>query len=113
MVDRHGRLHVFGRLDDLINSSGEKVWPDEVEAALRDHPKVADVAVAGRVDPEWGQRVVAYVVPADALSPPSLAELRDHVSRTLPRFKAPRELVLLVEDVPRTYSGKIRRTALA
>ena len=112
-VDRQGRLHVFGRLDDLINSGGEKVWPDEVEAALRDHPKVADVAVAGRADPGWGQRVVAYVLPADALSPPSLAELRDHVSRTLPRFKAPRELVLLVEDVPRTYSGKIRHTALA
>jgi O-succinylbenzoic acid--CoA ligase len=112
-IDADGRLRVEGRHDDLIITGGEKVWPQEVEEALRDHPKVADVAVAGRADPEWGQRVVAYVVPSDAHSPPSLAELRDHVSSTLPRFEAPRELVLLVEGIPRTSSGKIHRAALA
>jgi O-succinylbenzoic acid--CoA ligase len=111
-LDASGRLHVFGRLDDLINSGGEMVWPEEVEQALRDHPKVADVAVGGRPDAEWGQRVVAYVVPRDPASPPTITELRDHAARTLPRFKAPKEVVLLVEGLPRTLSGKIRRSAL-
>jgi len=112
-IDREGKLRVAGRLDDLINTGGEKVWPAEVEAALLDHPGVADVAVVGRPDPEWGQRVVAYVVPADPAAPPSLDELRDHAATSLPRHKAPRELVLVPEGLPRTASGKVRRAALA
>jgi O-succinylbenzoic acid--CoA ligase len=112
-IDADGRLRVAGRLDDLINTGGEKVWPGEVEAALEGHPGVAEVAVVGRSDPEWGQRVVAFVVPLDPASPPSLDELRDHAARTLPRHKAPRELVLYPEGLPRTPSGKVRRDALA
>jgi O-succinylbenzoic acid--CoA ligase len=111
-IDPDGRLRVAGRLDDLINTGGEKVWPAEVEAALHDHPGVADVAVVGRPDPEWGQRVVAYVVPADPAAPPSLEELRDHAATSLPRHKAPRELVLVPDGLPRTASGKVRRAAL-
>jgi malonyl-CoA/methylmalonyl-CoA synthetase len=111
-IDADGRLRVAGRVDDLINTGGEKVWPAEVEAALHDHPGVADVAVVGRPDPEWGQRVVAYVVPADPAAPPSLEELRDHAAASLPRHKAPRELVLVPDGLPRTASGKVRRTAL-
>lgn len=111
LLDAEGRMRVLGRLDDLIKTGGERVWPDEVEHALRDHTKVADAAVAGRDDPEWGERVVAYVVPRDPSSPPTLEELRDHVSITLPRYKAPRELVL-VDKLPRTVSGKVRRAAL-
>ncbi len=111
-IDDRGRLHVIGRLDDLILSGGEKVWPEEVEAALRDHPLVADVAIAGRPDPEWGERVAAFVIPKDPNRPPSLGDLRDFAARTLARHKAPRELVL-VSDLPRTASGKVRRHALA
>lgn len=107
-LDDGDQLHVVGRLDDLINSGGEKVWPHEVESALSTHPGVAEVAVAGRPDAEWGQRVVAFVVPNDPSAPPSLADLRDHASATIARFKAPHELVL-VDDVPRTPSGKVRR----
>jgi o-succinylbenzoate---CoA ligase len=110
-VDEDGSLRVLGRADELIDSGGEKVWPQEVEAALSTHPAVADVAVAGRVDAEWGQRVVAFVVPVDPGAPPTLEELRDHAASTIARFKAPRELVLL-EAVPRTASGKTRRGAL-
>lgn len=110
-VDAEGRLHVIGRADDLINSGGEKVWPQEVEAALHAHPKVAEIAVGARPDPEWGQRVVAFVVPADPADPPTLEELREAASRRLPRHKAPRELVLLPE-LPRTVPGKLRRSAL-
>jgi len=111
LLDPEGRLRVLGRLDDLIKTGGERVWPDEVEHALRDHAKVAHASVVGRLDPQWGQRVVAFVVPADPSSPPTLQELRDHVSITLPRHKAPRELVL-VHELPRTASGKVRRDGL-
>jgi O-succinylbenzoic acid--CoA ligase len=107
-IDAGGYLRVFGRVDDVINTGGEKVWPQEVEAALSTHPAVADVVVAGAPDPAWGQRVVAFVVPNDASSPPTLDELRDHASATIARFKAPRELVL-ADSLPRTASGKVRR----
>jgi acyl-CoA synthetase (AMP-forming)/AMP-acid ligase II len=70
---------------------------------------VADVVVAGASDPEWGQRVVAWVVPRD--SAPSLEELRDHVSSTLPRFAALRQLVV-VDQIPVTSLGKPQRAAL-
>jgi o-succinylbenzoate---CoA ligase len=106
-----GRLRVHGRLDDVIRTGAEKVWPQEVEAAIREHPRVAEVAVAGRADPEWGQQVVAYVVPASIENPPTLQELRDFAADRVARFKAPRDLVL-VPELPRTTSGKLRRTAL-
>ena len=71
-IDPEGRPIVHGRADDAIRTGGETVWPDEVEAALRSHPGVADVAVAGVPDPEWGQRVAAWIVPADRGGPGSL-----------------------------------------
>ena len=108
-LDPDGRLRVFGRRGDLIVTGGENVWPEAVEAVLRTHPAVGEVAVAGRPDPEWGARVVAYVVPADAA--PELDELRAHVKASLPAFAAPRELVL-VGSLPRTALGKVRRSAL-
>jgi O-succinylbenzoic acid--CoA ligase len=110
-VDRDGLLHVFGRIDEAIDSGGELVWPQEVEAALAAHPAVADVAVAGARDEEWGQRVVAFVVASDPQAPPTLEELRDHAAALVARFKTPRQLVL-VDALPRTASGKVRRSAL-
>lgn len=110
-LDPHGRLHVQGRRGDLIITGGENVWPLPVEEALATHPDVADVAVTGMPDPEWGQRVVAHVVPTVPTSPPTLDGLRDHVRATLPAFMAPRELVLH-ETLPRTSIGKIQRAAL-
>ncbi len=104
-----GRLHVEGRRGDLIITGGENVWPERVEAALVTHPQVADVAVAGVADPEWGQRVVAWVVPNG--EPPALAALRAHVAASLPSFMAPKE-VRLIGAVPRTALGKIARASL-
>jgi O-succinylbenzoic acid--CoA ligase len=111
MLDGDGRLQVQGRLDEVIVSGGENVWPGDVEAALRRHPAVADCAVFGRPDTSWGQRVVAAVVPIDHAVPPTLGALRDHVGALLGRHQAPRELVL-VESLPRTALGKLRRGAL-
>jgi o-succinylbenzoate---CoA ligase len=106
-----GRLRVLGRRDDLVITGGVSVHPSEVEAVLARHPEVEDVAVGGAPDPEWGQRLVAYVVPRDRLEPPTLATLRAFARERLSAPKAPRELVL-VEGLPRTASGKILRRRL-
>ena len=104
-------LQVTGRLDDAIRTGAETVWPTEVERAIESHPKVAEVGVAGRPHPEWGQQVVAFVVPRTIDDPPSLEEIRDHASEVIGRHKAPRELVL-VPELPRTPGGKVRRSHL-
>jgi O-succinylbenzoic acid--CoA ligase len=109
--DETGRLAVWGRADDVIVTGGEKVWPDHVEALLTTDPRVDAVAVIGRPDPEWGQRVVAVVVPSDPARPPSLDELRQLVKEHLPTPCAPRELEL-AEQLPRTPLGKVRRAEL-
>jgi o-succinylbenzoate---CoA ligase len=106
-----GRLAVLGRADDLVISGGVNVHPDEVEAVLASHPAVAEAAVAGRPDPEWGQRVTAFVVARDPASPPTLAELRAHARERLAAAKAPRALVL-VPALPRSPSGKLLRRLL-
>jgi O-succinylbenzoic acid--CoA ligase len=106
-----GRLRVHGRRGDLIVTGGENVWPDPVEARLGAHPAVAEVVVAGREDEEWGQRVVAFVVPRTTAGPPGLDELRDWVKDELPPWCAPRELVLR-RTIPRTALGKPRRDVL-
>ena len=103
-----GRLVVLGRADDVVVTGGEKVAPSVVEDRLREHPSVADVAVVGVADHEWGQRVVAVVV---LRGPLSLEQARDHVSGPLPRAAAPREL-RVVDALPLTASGKVDRMAL-
>jgi len=107
-----GRLRVHGRRGDLVITGGENVWPAAVEQALLGHPAVAEVAVVGRPDPEWGQRVVAVVVPTDPAAPPSLAELRDWTKQALPAYAAPR-ILEVVASLPRTTSGKVRRDELS
>ncbi len=108
--EENGNLAVAGRIDDVITTGAEKVWPDVVERVLSANPNVAEVAVWKRSDPEWGERVVAWVVPTgDA---PSLEELRRVVADTIAPWAAPKELVI-VDDLPRTASGKVSRRALS
>lgn len=100
-----GRLEVLGRLDDVIVTGGENVSAEAVATRLREHPDVMDAGVVGRPDAEWGEIVVAVVVPTDPTSPPDLAALRTHVRKTLPAAAAPRRLVL-VDEMPTTGLGK-------
>jgi O-succinylbenzoic acid--CoA ligase len=106
-----GTLSVSGRMAEVIVTGGEKVWPVAVEAVLAGHPDIAEVAVWKRPDPEWGERVVAWVVPVDGTTPPALADLRQRVGDELGRWAAPRE-VEVVTELPRTPSGKVRRADL-
>jgi O-succinylbenzoic acid--CoA ligase len=110
-VDTDGTLTVFGRIEEVIVTGGEKVWPVAVEQLLAGHPGVGQAAVWKRVDPEWGERVVAWVVPAADEEPPSLGALRQLVAAQLAPWAAPRELEI-VPSLPRTPSGKVRRTEL-
>jgi len=104
-LDGAGRLTVRGRADDVINTGGHKVVPGEVAAALQACPGVRDAAVVGQPDPEWGERVVAVVVPADPGDPPALELLRSHVRERLPRYAIPSRIVM-VDAVPMLPSGK-------
>jgi acyl-CoA synthetase (AMP-forming)/AMP-acid ligase II len=94
-----------------VITCGENVWPVAVERVLARHPSVREVAVVGRPDPDWGERVVALVVPVDPAEPPTLAALRAAAKESLPAYAAPRELEL-VDRLPRTASGKVARTRL-
>lgn len=107
-----GILQVEGRLAEVITTGGEKVWPVPVEQLIATHPGVAEAAVWRREDPDWGQRVVAWIVPTNPGAPPSLAELAELVAATLPPWAAPKELAV-VDRLPRTASGKVRRRDLA
>ena len=104
-LDAGGRLRVRGRADDVINTGGHKVVPGEVAAALQACPGVRDAAVVGQPDPEWGERVVAVVVPADPGDPPTVELLRRHVRERLPRYAIPSRVVM-VDAVPMLPSGK-------
>ena len=109
-LDADGDLWIVGRVDDMIISGGENVYPLEVEDVLARHPGVLEVAVVGMPDDRWGQRVVAYVVAAGGVT---AEELDAHclASETLARFKRPREY-RFVEDLPKSPSGKLLRRLL-
>ncbi len=107
--DAEGYLYPVGRLSDTINRGGEKFGPAEVEAVLRAHPAVADVAVAGIPDPELGERVGAAIVrrgPLDAEG------VRAHCRAQLARFKTP-ERIAFVAEIPHTALYKISRKQIA
>lgn len=109
-LDGSGRLTVTGRKADTIVTGGENVAPAEVESVLLAHPAVADAAVHGRPDPQWGEAVVATVVVHDG-SHAEEEELRAHAASQLAPFKVPKEIAFAAH-LPRTASGKLLRREL-
>jgi O-succinylbenzoic acid--CoA ligase len=110
-VDPEGRLQVDGRLSELIITGGENVWPTPVERIIARLPGVAEVSVAGRPDAEWGERVVAWIVPELGSDGPSLEAVRDLVRAELAPYAAPRQLIR-VGTLPKTSLGKVQRSLL-
>ena len=106
-LDEESRLFVEGREDDMIVSGGENVFPEEVEQLLLEHAGVADAAVIGVSDPEFGERLDAYVVSAPGASP-TADDLRAYVRNHLARHKVPRDVVF-VDELPRNPTGKVVR----
>src|ERR1700761_1743659 len=104
-LDESGRLSIVGRKADTIVSGGENVAPAEVEAVLLEHPAVADAAVFGRPDEEWGEAVIAHVVPSDGAGV-AADELRAHCAGRLAPFKVPKRFEV-VDSVPRGVTGKL------
>jgi O-succinylbenzoic acid--CoA ligase len=108
--DDRGRLRITGRQSETIVSGGENVAPAEVEAALLEHPAVADAGVFGRPDDEWGEAVVAVVTLRDGATP-TVEELRAFCAERMARFKVPKQ-VEFAPELPRTASGKLLRHRL-
>lgn len=109
--DGDGYIHPIDRIDNVIISGGENVYPQEIEFFLSKHPMIGDVAVCGVPDDKWGQLVKALIV---RRSPELTAEIVEHYcleSSELPRHKRPR-LIEFVDTLPRNVLGKIDRTAL-
>ncbi len=110
VVDEHDLWHIVGRDDDMIVSGGENLYPQEVENLLAARADVADVAVIGVDDEEYGKRLRAFIVATeDATS--SEDDIRGYVKSHLARFKVPRDVVF-VEDLPRNPTGKLVRREL-
>ena len=105
------RVRVVDRKKDLVITGGINVSPTEVEGVLSHYPAIADVCIVGAADEEWGERVVAYVVPADPARPPSLDELREFGREQLSAAKLPREL-RVVDEIPHSAGGKPLRRLL-
>jgi acyl-CoA synthetase (AMP-forming)/AMP-acid ligase II len=103
-VEADGTITLLGRGSQSINSGGEKIFPEEVEVAIKSHPAVWDALVVGVPDERWGQRVAAVVQPRDGETP-TLESIQEHCRSKIAGYKVPRELHL-VASVERSPSGK-------
>src|SRR5262249_15526726 len=99
------------RRSDLIITGGANVFPAEVESALIDHPKIADVVVIGLRDPQWGRRVHAIIEPADHASPPTAPEGIGYAKGRLAAYKVPKT-VEVIDAIPRSEATKVNRGRL-
>ena len=106
-LDEDGYLFIGGRSDDTIIRGGENIAPAELEEVLIEHPQVRDVAVVGVEDPQWGQAIIAVVVPADGCDPDP-EQLREYVRKTLRGSRTP-DRVVFRDELPTTPTGKVLR----
>lgn len=104
-LDADGKITVFGRGSTCINTGGEKVFPEEVEEALRAHPAIFDAVVAGQKDERWGERVVGVISIREGQTAPKIEQLRADLSSKLAGYKLPRAVVV-VDEIKRSPAGK-------
>ena len=107
-IDEEGFLTLLDRSKDLVVSGGTNIYPREVEEALLTHSAVSEVSVIGRVDAQWGEIVVAYVVASERITPDALDT---HCLQQIARFKRPKEY-RFVEALPKNNYGKVLKTTL-
>ena len=98
-------ITVFGRGSTCINTGGEKVFPEEVEEALRAHPAIFDAVVAGQPDARWGQRVIAVVARRKGITEPDFDAIKAFLAERLAGYKVPKSLIW-VDEVKRSPAGK-------
>ncbi len=110
IISAQGYLTLMDRSKDMIISGGSNIYPREVEEVLLTHPMVAEVSVVGAPDPEWGENVVAFVVPREGTAPDD-PELDTHVTQNIARFKRPKRYVF-VDALPKSNYGKILKREL-
>ena len=115
--DDDGAIWLLGRVDDVMNVSGHRISTTEVESALVSHPTVAEAAVVGASDPTTGQGIVAFVIlrgnvaQDEGKGADAIKALRDHVSKEIGPIAKPRQ-IMVVDELPKTRSGKIMRRLL-
>jgi acetyl-CoA synthetase len=115
--DEDGDIWLLGRVDDVMNVSGHRISTTEVESALVSHPTVAEAAVVGATDPTTGQGIVAFVIlrgnvaEDEGKGEEAIKALRDHVAREIGPIAKPRQ-IMVVQELPKTRSGKIMRRLL-
>jgi crotonobetaine/carnitine-CoA ligase len=110
-IDESGRFYFDGRRSDVLKVAGENVSTVEVEAVVTAHPGVLEASVVGRTDPIRDEVPVAFVVPVDPTSPPTVDELREWCVERLGKSRVPTAFTLL-DELPRTSVGKIRKFML-
>jgi bile acid-coenzyme A ligase len=110
-LDSGGYLYLADRRSDLIITGGANVFPAEVESALIDHQKIADIVVIGLRDPEWGRRVHAIIEPADPASPPTAQEVIAYAKSRLAAYKVPKTIEI-IDAIPRSEATKVNRGRL-
>jgi acyl-CoA synthetase (AMP-forming)/AMP-acid ligase II len=108
-IDQEGYVHLLDRKKDVIISGGENIYSREVEAALAEHPDVADVAVIGLTDEKWGETVTAVIVSRRANL--DRAEIEAHSRARIAGYKTPRR-IYFVDELPRLPSGKVNKVEL-
>jgi acyl-CoA synthetase (AMP-forming)/AMP-acid ligase II len=110
-LDKDGYLYIYDRVKDMIVSGGENIYPAEIESALFGHPAIADVAVIGVPDEQWGEAVKAIVVRKPGAGAAGVKEIIDYARERIAGYKVPRS-VDFVETLPRNPSGKILKREL-
>jgi bile acid-coenzyme A ligase len=110
-LDTDGYLYLVDRRVDMIVTGGANVYPAEVEAALIDHPAIADIVVVGLRDPDWGRRVHAILEPTDPARPPTPDQVITYAKSRLAPYKVPKT-VEIVDAIPRSEATKVNRRAL-